>query len=64
MAKGIADRLRDAAELGDVTELGKIATELKSGDDAALYWAEKIERLAEAFDFDGITELANSLEKG
>ena len=63
MAKEIAERLKNAVEIGDITELGKIASELTSRKDASSYYGEEIERLAAAFDFDGIAELANSLEK-
>ena len=60
MAKIIAPRLRDAVDLGDVAELSQIAADLK---DSAPRHAEKIARLAEDFDFDGILKLAESLEQ-
>jgi CheY-like chemotaxis protein/HPt (histidine-containing phosphotransfer) domain-containing protein len=63
-AKDIADRLRNAVGFGDVAELGKIASELTSRNDASSNYGEEINRLAAAFDFDGIMELANTLDKG
>jgi HPt (histidine-containing phosphotransfer) domain-containing protein len=59
MASDIARRLRDAVDLGDVAELSQIAADLEG--DASRY-AEKITRLAEDFDFDGLVRLADSLE--
>ena len=63
VAKDIAQRLRQAAELGDVTELKKIAAELVAQQDGASHYGEEISQLATAFDFDGIRELAEDLEK-
>ena len=63
IAKEIAERLRNAVELGDVSGLGEIASELISRNDATSYYGEEIKRLAEAFDFDGASELAKNLDK-
>ncbi len=63
IAKEIAERLRNAVELGDVSGLGEIASELISRNDATSYYGEEIKKLAEAFDFDGASELAESLDK-
>ena len=63
IAKEIAGRLRDAVEVGDVMEMTGIATELSGRDDASRTYGEKIIKLAEAFDFDGLIKLANSLEE-
>ncbi len=59
MARDIASRLRHAVDLGDVAELSQIAADLKG---SASQYAEKITRLAEDFDFDGLVRLADSLE--
>jgi len=63
LAKEIAERLRNAVELGDVSGMGEIASDLISRNDATSYYGEEIKRLAEAFDFDGASELAKSLDK-
>jgi CheY-like chemotaxis protein len=59
----IAKRIRDAADMGDVTQLKAIAEELASKKDVLAPVAQKIIHLAEEFDFDGITKLATELEK-
>jgi signal transduction histidine kinase/CheY-like chemotaxis protein/HPt (histidine-containing phosphotransfer) domain-containing protein len=63
IAKEIAERLRNAVELGDVSGLGEIASELIARNDATSYYGEKIKMLAESFDFDGASELAKSLDE-
>jgi hypothetical protein len=63
VAKDIVQRLRQAAELGDVTELNKVGAELVAQPAGASHYAEEISRLTAAFDFDGIRELADNLEK-
>ena len=62
-AKAGAKRLRDAAEMGDVTELLTIADSLKSESAGFLPYSEKIMRLADDFDFEGIFHIADELEK-
>ena len=62
-AKAGAKRLRDAAEMGDVTELLTIADSLKSESDGFLPYSRKIMRLADDFDFEGIMHLADELDK-
>ncbi len=59
VASEIARRVRDAVALGDVAELSRIAADLKGG---ASRYAERITRLAEDFDFDGLLKLAETLE--
>jgi HPt (histidine-containing phosphotransfer) domain-containing protein len=54
-------RIRDAVEMGDVTELTEIAEGLKSESDAFAPICDKIVQLAEDFDFDGITDLVKGL---
>jgi signal transduction histidine kinase/DNA-binding response OmpR family regulator len=63
IAKEIAGRLRNAVELGDVSGLGEIASELISRNDVTSLYGEEIKKLAEAFDFDGASELAKSLDE-
>jgi CheY-like chemotaxis protein/HPt (histidine-containing phosphotransfer) domain-containing protein len=62
IAKDVAQRLRNAVELGDVTELATVASELTARDDASSRYGEEIKRLIEAFDFDGLAQLADTLE--
>ena len=57
------DRIRNAAEMGDVTDLTAIAEELKLKSDSFLPLAEKIIQLAENFEFESITNFVASLEK-
>jgi signal transduction histidine kinase/DNA-binding response OmpR family regulator/HPt (histidine-containing phosphotransfer) domain-containing protein len=63
LAKEAAGRLRDAADMGDVSELAAIAEEFlgRSGEFAP--YKAKIIQLADDFDFDGILLLASDLEK-
>ena len=58
----IAARIRAAVEIGNVTDLTRLAAELsgKSGDCARC--GEEIARLAKAFDFDALTALAENIE--
>ena len=58
----LASRLRDAVEIGAVSDLHALAGTLTSGDvvDAAL--GRRIGALASNFDFDGIRELAKTLD--
>ncbi len=58
----IAARIRAAVEIGNVTDLTRLAGELseKSGDCARC--GEEIARLAKAFDFDALNALAENIE--
>jgi CheY-like chemotaxis protein/HPt (histidine-containing phosphotransfer) domain-containing protein len=58
----VAQRMRNAAEMGDATELKSIAEELKSQWDSLMDFGNKVLQLAEDFDFDGILKLAGELE--
>ena len=64
IAKEIADRIRNAVDVGDVTELSEIATELGARTDGSSQYEAKIGQLAEDFDFDGLVQLADTIEKG
>ena len=57
----LASRIKDAAEMGDMTELQTIAAELDAqyGDKQNL--SRKIADLADDFDLDGLGELADAL---
>ena len=54
-------RLRDAAEMGDVTEVVSIADEITSQANGFSPYRAKIAQLADDFDFDGIIKLAGEL---
>ena len=61
VANNAAERLREAAELGDLTELETIAEEFKARTPAFSEYAMLITQMAEDFDFDGILQLAERL---
>jgi two-component system sensor histidine kinase/response regulator len=63
MAAEAARRIRQAAELGDVTQIKSIVAELRSKSDAFAPLCDRIIQLAEDFDFDGISKLVGELEK-
>ena len=62
LAQDIAKRIRDAAEMGDVTTLKAIAEEIKTHSDAGVPLSKQIIQLAEDFDLDGIQKLADELD--
>jgi CheY-like chemotaxis protein/HPt (histidine-containing phosphotransfer) domain-containing protein len=62
VASRIAEQLREAVELGDVAELSQIASELRDQTGVSRRYAAEITKLAEEFDFDGLVQLADSLE--
>jgi HPt (histidine-containing phosphotransfer) domain-containing protein len=61
LAQKVADRIRNAVEIGDVTQLITISDDLISWSDAYAPYSEKIARMADDFDFDGLLELADNL---
>jgi two-component system sensor histidine kinase/response regulator len=62
LSQGIAKRIRDAAEMGDVTALNAIAEEIKDQLDSCLPLSKQIVKMAEDFDLDGIQKLADDLD--
>ena len=58
----LASRLRDAVAIGAITDLQALADTLTAGDDADAALGRRISALAANFDFDGVRELAASLE--
>ena len=62
LAQDIAKRIRDAAEMGDVTTLTAIAEEIKARSDSCMPLSKQIIQLAEDFDLDGIQKLADELD--
>jgi two-component system sensor histidine kinase/response regulator len=60
--KEVTDRIKAAAEMGDVMQIQSIADELRSANDAMAPFCGKLIQLAEDFDFDGIQNLLNELD--
>ena len=63
LAKEAATRLREAAELGDVSGLAAICSELAATSDAFGPYKARVTQLADDFDFDGVLKLTEELEK-
>jgi PAS domain S-box-containing protein len=61
LAGETARRLRDAADIGDFTALGQIATELGTQGGTAAAVGREVGRLARELDFEGIRRLAEAL---
>ena len=62
LSQEIAKRIRDAAEMGDVSTVIAVAEELKSYSASCMPLSKKIIQMAEDFEFDGILQLAADLE--
>ncbi|MGH9370729.1 MAG: ATP-binding protein, partial [Vicinamibacterales bacterium] len=58
---GVARRIREAAAIGGVTDLERIAQELLAGDATEAGLGQHIARLVATFDFDRLGELAGTL---
>jgi CheY-like chemotaxis protein len=61
LAQDIAERIRDAAEMGDVMTLNAIAAEIKTHSDSCIPLSNQIVQLAEDFNLEGIQKLADAL---
>jgi DNA-binding response OmpR family regulator len=61
VAREVANRLREAAELGNISELTALATELTERTDFPPPYSKEIARLAKDFDFEGLSHLAKTL---
>jgi hypothetical protein len=57
----VGRRLREAIAIGDIGELHEVAQQLTGGGPAEAALAARIHRLTVAFDFAGLTELADTL---
>jgi signal transduction histidine kinase/DNA-binding response OmpR family regulator/HPt (histidine-containing phosphotransfer) domain-containing protein len=60
-AKDIAKRIRDAAEVGDVTTLTAVAEEIRTHSDSYIPLSKQIIQMTEDFDLDGVQKLAEKL---
>ena len=63
LARDAAQRIREAVDMGDVTQLKFLAEELSSQTQSGSPIGAKIMQFAEDFDFDAIKQLADTLEK-
>jgi HPt (histidine-containing phosphotransfer) domain-containing protein len=63
VAREAADRIKEPAELGDITQIKSIAEELKSKSSDFASFSDRFIQLADDFDFEGISKLVNELEK-
>jgi signal transduction histidine kinase/CheY-like chemotaxis protein len=61
VAKSAADRIRAAADIGDVTQISDIANELKSAEKTLGPFCDRILKLADDFDLDGILKLVDEM---
>jgi CheY-like chemotaxis protein len=61
LAQEVSTRIRDAADMGDITQLKFIAKQLRSQSDAYSPISEKIIQCADDFDFEAIAALADEL---
>ena len=61
LAKKAANRIREAAEMGDVMQIKSIAEELKSESDAFSLFSDNLIKLAEDFELDRVSKLADKL---
>jgi HPt (histidine-containing phosphotransfer) domain-containing protein len=62
LSHDIAERIRAAAEMGDVTALNAIAEEIRDQSDSCVPLSKQIIQMAEDFDLDGIQKLADALD--
>ena len=62
LAHDATSRLREAAEMGDVSELKAVAGELKSRSNALRPISDQIIRAAEDFDFESVLTWVKKLE--
>lgn len=63
LAREAAARLKEAAEMGDVTELQAIADDFNARLNQFTAYRDRIVELADDFDFDGIADIVTQLEK-
>ena len=64
LARKAAGRLREAAEMGDVTRIKTIVEDFQSESEAFVSIADRCIQMAEDFEFEGILKIADELEAG
>jgi HPt (histidine-containing phosphotransfer) domain-containing protein len=57
LSRDIAKRIREAAEMGDITTLNAVAEEIKDQSDSCMLLGKQIVQMAEDFDLDGIKKI-------
>jgi hypothetical protein len=62
LVKKVIDRIKAAADMGDVMQIKLIAEELMSESDDVAPFCDELVRLAEDFDFDGIQRFMFELD--
>jgi hypothetical protein len=62
LAQDIALRIRNKAEMGDVTTVNSTATGIKKHRDSCVPFSNQIVQLAGEFDLEGIQKLKDSLD--
>ena len=60
--KEITDKIKAAADMGDVMQVASIAEELKSGTPSLAPFCDKIIQLADDFDFEGIQRFMSEFD--
>ena len=63
LASRIAQRMRAAVGVGDVSELDLLAAELSREPSPGPHYGDTIGRLTRAFDFDGLLRIATDLDQ-
>ncbi len=61
LAAKAANKIRNAAEAGDIARLQKLAKKMRGWSDSLIPFAVKIEEMADNFDLEGIIDLAENL---
>ena len=60
--KKVTESIKDATEMGDVTQIKSIAAKLLAESDTVAPFCDELIRLADDFDFDGIQKLVHELD--
>ncbi len=60
--KEVTDKIKAAADMGDVMQIGSIAEELKSGTPSMASFCDKLVQLADDFDLDGIQNFMSEFD--
>jgi len=63
LARQAADRIREAADMGDVNRIKTIAEDFKSKSEVFTPISENLIQMAEDFDFEGILKLIDELDR-
>jgi hypothetical protein len=58
----VTESIKEATEMGDVTQIKSIAAKLLAESDTVAPFCDELIRLADDFDFDGIQKLVHELD--